>query len=88
VATLNALNIKEIPISGYINQLGQILLPVAKGLGFTVLPEVAIESFPQKHLLREYEPKHEVSEKLFAIRLRNRKLPARFDFLLHILHEL
>ena len=41
-------NIESLRISGYINQLNQILLPVAKGLGYTVLPEKTVSSFPQQ----------------------------------------
>jgi DNA-binding transcriptional LysR family regulator len=37
----------KIDIKGYVNQLNQILLPVASGLGFTVLPEFAVRSFSQ-----------------------------------------
>ena len=36
----------QIPESGYINQLGQILLPVANGLGFTVIPKSSLDAFP------------------------------------------
>jgi len=74
-----ALNIDEIPTSGYVNQLSQILLPVSKGLGFTVLPQSAVESFHDAEKLSVLKPANPVSETLYLVKKRNRVLPARFE---------
>ncbi|OEF87011.1 LysR family transcriptional regulator, partial [Vibrio splendidus] len=61
------INVNEIPRSGYINQLHQILLPVSKGLGFTVLPAGAVEHFPDRDKLHVVPPKVEVEETLYLV---------------------
>lgn len=77
--SLMKLVIAEIPIAGYINQISQILQPVAKGLGFTVLPKSAIESFPDTNLLQVYKPAKQVIETLYTVTKKNRVLPARYE---------
>ncbi|CAM4017604.1 Hydrogen peroxide-inducible genes activator [Vibrio aerogenes CECT 7868] len=65
--------------SGYINQLNQILLPVAKGLGFTVLPQSAVENFPGKDEIYVVSTRKPVLETLYLVHLRNRNLPRRYQ---------
>lgn len=76
---LETININLLPIKGYINQLSQILLPVAKGHGFTVLPRSAFETFAEKDSIALYQPNIEVVETLYLLTKRHRKLPARFE---------
>ena len=76
---LETININHLPIKGYINQLSQILLPVAKGHGFTVLPRSAYETFADKGSISVYQPNIEVVETLYLLTKRHRKLPARFE---------
>jgi DNA-binding transcriptional LysR family regulator len=73
------LNISEIPVSGDVNQISQILQPVARGLGFTVLPKSAIDSFHDSQHLKIFKPQKPVMESLYMVKKRNRVLPARFD---------
>jgi len=80
-AGLNALSIADIPIRGYINQLSQILLPVAQGLGFSVLPASAVESFPQRGQLQLYQPVNAVQETLYRVTRRHWQCPARYKTL-------
>lgn len=75
---LESLDIEQLPTAGYVNQLSQILLPVSKGLGFTVLPQSAVESFALAETLSVYQPARMVSETLYLVKKRNRELPARF----------
>ena len=74
-------NINEIPITSYINQLSQILLPISQGIGFTVLPQSAIDAFPHKQDLHIHQPTHPVLESLFLVQKRNRDLPQRYQTL-------
>lgn len=76
---LESLIIEELPVSGYVNQLSQILLPVAKGLGFTILPQSAVDSFSEKELLTIYRPDLVVSENLYTVKKSGRQLPARYE---------
>ncbi|WP_354623807.1 LysR family transcriptional regulator [Psychromonas sp. MME2] len=74
----NTLNISALPVSGYINQISQILQPVARGLGFTVLPKSAIDSFQDPQHLKIFASQKPVMEDLYLVKKRNRLLPARF----------
>ncbi|MCG9681697.1 LysR family transcriptional regulator [Vibrio sp. Isolate23] len=75
---LENINIDDIPATGYINQLNQILLPVANGLGFTVLPKSALDSFSGKDDIAIYQSQSEVVETLFCLTKKHRQLPQRF----------
>lgn len=75
------LNIEDIPVVGYINQISQILKPVAQGLGFTILPKSAIDSFQESKALKIFKPRKTVIENLYRVKKRNRELPARYKTL-------
>lgn len=81
------INLDELPKSGYINQLNQILLPVAKGLGFTVLPESAVENFPGKERLYIVQTTKQVQETLYLVQKRNRNLAHRYQTICKLLHH-
>ncbi|MGO3346474.1 MAG: LysR family transcriptional regulator [Marinomonas sp.] len=81
------INVEEIPTTGYINQLNQILLPVSKGLGFTVLPASALESFPDKDKIHIAQTKKSVKETLYLVQKRNRQLPHRYQTISGLLQE-
>ncbi|MFB9885072.1 LysR family transcriptional regulator [Balneatrix alpica] len=87
-ATLQQLNPRTLPSSGYINQLSQILLPVAQGLGFTVLPLSAVKSFHAPQQLYILPTVHPVYEPLYLVKRRYRSLPTRFDTLIQCLREI
>ncbi|WP_338591174.1 LysR family transcriptional regulator [Shewanella khirikhana] len=70
---------EDFPVSSYINQLGQILLPVSLGLGFTVLPLSVAAAFSDQTKLRLFFGNERVFEPLYLIHKRQRQLPARFD---------
>lgn len=71
----------SITASGYVNQIGQILLPVTFGLGFTVLPHSAVK--PLADARKVYVPvmPEPVFEPLYWIWQHQRNLPARFTTL-------
>ncbi|GAA3933675.1 LysR family transcriptional regulator [Litoribacillus peritrichatus] len=75
---LDRLMIEDIPQTGYINQLSQILLPVAQGLGFTVLPRSAVDAFGRKDDLVIHQPAKQVMETLYLVQKRNKLLPKRY----------
>jgi DNA-binding transcriptional LysR family regulator len=74
-----SLNISELPVSGFVNQISQILQPVAKGLGFTVLPKSAIDNFHDAQHIQIFKPQKPVMESLYMVKKKNRLLPARFE---------
>ncbi|MFB2649192.1 LysR family transcriptional regulator [Shewanella mangrovisoli] len=86
-ATLNARGSKrhasgiaqQIPRRGYVNQLNQILLPVAKGIGFTVLPLTTVNAFIPRESLWAVELEQKVQESLYLVHKNTRPLPSRFE---------
>jgi len=81
------LNIKEIPVTGYVNQISQILHPVAKGLGFTVLPKSAVDTFQEPKKLKVFPLTKPIMQTLYMVAKRNRALPARFEVVKSILRQ-
>ncbi|GIU02710.1 LysR family transcriptional regulator [Shewanella sp. KT0246] len=77
-----------IPTASYVNQLNQILLPVAKGLGFTVLPEFAVNCFNRPELISVANLQHQVKEPLYMIRKKFRPLPKRYDWFIETITTL
>ena len=75
---LSTLRFEQLPITGYVNQLSQILLPVAKGLGFTILPLSALENFVHKQNINVYQPAITTAETLYLITKRRTRTPKRF----------
>lgn len=82
------LNIVTLPRQGYINQIGQILLPVALGLGFTVLPASAQVAFDQAGKLWCHRPKQPVSQTLYLAQKRHRPLASRYELMAAELQKL
>ncbi|WP_210396790.1 LysR family transcriptional regulator [Motiliproteus sediminis] len=77
-----------LPQAGYINQLGQILLPVAEGLGFTVLPQSAVNAFSQPERLAVAPLAQPVQEPIYLTRKKHRPLPARYTRVEQLLHAI
>ncbi|MES0871220.1 LysR family transcriptional regulator [Pseudovibrio sp. SCP19] len=78
----------DLRVTGYINQLSQILVPVAKGLGYTVLPKTAVRSFEAQQKIKILELKEPVSDPLYLTVKKHRPLPARYDWFLQEIAEL
>ncbi|OEF23599.1 LysR family transcriptional regulator [Vibrio rumoiensis] len=71
----------------YINQLSQILLPVAKGIGFTVLPKSAVDSFYQLDDITVHQPTKQVTETLYCISKRHKPQTQRLGMIIAQLHK-
>ncbi|GIU46875.1 LysR family transcriptional regulator [Shewanella sairae] len=84
---LAEINIDKLPTASYVNQLSQILLPVSQGIGFTVLPKSAFDSFIDKASLTLHQPNTAVAEQLYLVHKRNRQLPVRYKTLAQLLKE-
>ncbi|MEC6830624.1 LysR family transcriptional regulator [Photobacterium toruni] len=82
------IKIEQLPITSYINQLNQILIAVAEGIGFTVLPQSAIDHFENKDKLYIATPITAVTEQLFIIQKRYRHLPKRYQTVTSLLASL
>jgi DNA-binding transcriptional LysR family regulator len=64
---------------GFSNQIGLILEPVSRGLGFTVLPAHAVEAFPRPELIKVHQLARPVREMLYLCSLRHRPLQKRME---------
>ncbi|MDK1311328.1 LysR family transcriptional regulator [Pseudoalteromonas ardens] len=62
---------------GFSNQIGLILEPVSRGLGFSVLPAFAVEAFARQKLIRVHSLSQPVSETIYLCTVRRAALPAR-----------
>ncbi|MDW6002554.1 LysR family transcriptional regulator [Vibrio mangrovi] len=82
-SVISSLKQEDIPVSGYINQINQILIPVSRGLGFTVLPQFAVESFSDAAKLDIIKSDQSASETLYLVKKHSRKLPERFHMINH-----
>lgn len=86
-ATQEQIDRRQIQATGYVNQLSQILLPVAQGLGFTVLPHSAVSQFARPEQLAIYPSVRRVEESLYLIAKKGRLLPARFEVITKIIRQ-
>lgn len=75
----------EIPLRGFTNQIGLILEPVARGLGFTVLPRFAVTAFARQEQIRVVQHQIEVVDTLWLIYHAEWPLPARHQRLIETL---
>jgi DNA-binding transcriptional LysR family regulator len=71
----------------YINQHSQILQPVAMGIGVTVLPKVAIEYSEYNDKVDLWQTVELVSEPLYFVQKKRKRLAARYSFLLDVIKE-
>jgi DNA-binding transcriptional LysR family regulator len=84
----------QVPIRSYVNQLNQILVPVAKGLTFAVLPQFAVDNFAQQQHIRiasfatEQANNVVVSEPLFIIYKKHRPLARRYGPIINKIKQL
>ena len=60
-------HVDEIQQRGFTNQIGLILEPVARGLGFTVLPRFAVTAFPRQEKIRVITSPIEVLDTIWLI---------------------
>lgn len=76
-----------VPVSGYVNQIGQILLPVAKGLGFTVIPESVVSGFAEPACLTQAPLEYPVREPLYLTIKKHRQLPQRYQQIIELFQQ-
>ncbi|MFV7785457.1 LysR family transcriptional regulator [Shewanella marisflavi] len=79
---------EQLPSKGFSNQIGLILEPVSRGLGFTVLPTYAVEAFAHQGLISAHALEVEVSEPIYLCRRRQSVQPKRVDSVVGAIKEL
>ncbi|MGI3169899.1 LysR family transcriptional regulator [Pseudooceanicola sp. C21-150M6] len=77
----------RLSVRGSVNQIGQIPAPVAKGVGYTLLPRSGVEAFTDKASLSVVQlPKRRWHE-LWLVKRRGRQLSARVRFARDVIIE-
>ncbi|GLP95475.1 LysR family transcriptional regulator [Paraferrimonas sedimenticola] len=79
---------KTPPISGYVNQLAQILLPVAAGLGFSVLPASVARRFEASDKITSLKVAQPVYEARYLTQSSHQALPQRYTWFVDYLSAL
>jgi DNA-binding transcriptional LysR family regulator len=69
--------VRTLPVNGFVNQIGLILEPVARGFGFTVLPRHARMAFARPDAVRGIVTESPVCDRLWLIYRAEWPLPAR-----------
>lgn len=69
--------VRSLPCHGFVNQIGLILEPVARGLGFTVLPRHARQAFARPQAIRAVDCGVPVVDQLWLIHRAEWPLSAR-----------
>ena len=69
--------VRSLPCHGFINQIGLILEPVARGLGFSVLPRFARLGFPRPEAIQVVEGQPQVVDTLWLLHRAEWPLSAR-----------
>jgi DNA-binding transcriptional LysR family regulator len=72
-------------IRGFVNQISQIPSPIAQGVGYTLLPQSGVNSYPDKHRLRVESLQKSRQYDLSMIFRRGRILPKRVIGISHLI---
>lgn len=80
-------SLATLPIRAFTNQIGLILEPVARGLGFSVLPRCAIRAFPRPDHIRILTTPVEVTDTLWLTYRAEWPLPGRHQRLIAALQQ-
>lgn len=75
-------SISSLPQKAFSNQIGLILEPVSRGLGFTVLPAFAVAAFTNPQRIQVHQLQHPVSETVFLAEHHLKPRPARVENLI------
>lgn len=79
--------VRSLPVSGFSNQVGLLLEPVARGLGFTVLPRYARQAFTRPEAIQVVVPQMPVMDKLWLIHRSEWALSSRASRVLECLRR-
>ncbi len=75
-------HIDKLTKHGFSNQVSLVLEPVSLGLGFTVLPAHAVESYPKQELIKIHQLPNRISETIYVVEHRDKARSKRADTLL------
>ncbi len=76
---LSDIDLTQVRTVSYVNQLEQILAPIAHGIGFTVLPSSCVELSPYKDKLDVHHDKVNIVESVYLVNKVSKPLPAHYQ---------
>ncbi len=77
----------KLHISGYNNQISQILRPVSFGLGYAILPVEMANLSPSNSAIKSVPLRQPVTDDFFLIYRKNKILPERFNLIRDVIHQ-
>ena len=84
---LSQLDLEDIKTQSYINQIHQILEPITRGIGFTVVPNWCVELFYGKNKLKVLETKKDVLEPVYLVSKLNTSLGKRYHQVISVIEK-
>ncbi len=85
---LSKLDLDAMATKSYINQVHQILVPISKGIGFTVVPRWCVNLFPQRDQLQILDIVSSVREPVYLVSKRHAQLARRYDEVIGLIERL
>lgn len=82
---LNRLDIDGFTTRSYINQIHQILVPISKGIGFTVIPKCCVSLFPERNKLQVLNIVENVTEPVYLVTKRHSQLARRYEQIVKVI---
>ncbi|WP_136246587.1 LysR family transcriptional regulator [Halomonas borealis] len=80
-------SMSHFPRQGFTNEVSMVLDAVARGLGFTVVSRLVLETSPWQRQVRELSLPHPVQETLYLVTRRGMRMPRRYTRLLEAFRE-
>ncbi len=84
---LKDLDLSKVSTQSYINQVHQILVPVAKGIGFTVVPKWCVDLFPEKEHLQIIDVNTNIQEPVYLVSKINLTLARRYEQVIQVIER-
>lgn len=82
---LRLVNLEDVSTQSYINQVHQILVPIAKGIGFTVVPRWCVNLFADKEQLKIFNITEDIQEPVYLVSKLNSPLARRYEQVIDVI---
>lgn len=84
---LASLDLDGVSSQSYINQIHQILVPISKGIGFTVVPKCCVNLFPDRDKLQVLDIEQNVKESVYLVSKRHSQLARRYEQVVKVIEN-
>jgi DNA-binding transcriptional LysR family regulator len=84
---LSLVDLENVSTQSYINQVHQILVPIAKGIGFTVVPRWCVNLFAAKEQLKIFNITAEIQEPVYLVSKLNSPLARRYEQIIKVIEN-